>query len=194
MHQSSAIAAHHATTIGSASVLLDSSAATVDMDLLLLDSSRFIPDDFPIEDCDETARIQRALEIAEGVEPPPGFMSSLSSSSKQSPIVSSAVIHKTIAPKAAVNTCEVSPSTLAVAVAAASSASAAAAAFQKREANWRAFSSQLQMDIPNADDVPRIVIHSQVMRSLHLLYNVRQLISPQITCYRLTTFTVWYLI
>jgi hypothetical protein len=34
---------------------------------------RFNADDFPIEDCDERARIQRALEIAEGVEPPPGF-------------------------------------------------------------------------------------------------------------------------
>lgn len=38
-----------------------------------LDFSRFNPSDYPIEDCDEEARIQRALEIAEGVEPPPGY-------------------------------------------------------------------------------------------------------------------------
>lgn len=39
-------------------------------------SIRFNPEEFPIEDCDKKARLQRALEIAEGVEPPPGFMSS----------------------------------------------------------------------------------------------------------------------
>lgn len=37
---------------------------------------RFTPDDFAIdEDCDKKARLQRAIEIAEGVEPPPGFIS-----------------------------------------------------------------------------------------------------------------------
>lgn len=30
----------------------------------------------PIEDCDERARLQRALEIDEGVDPPPGYMPS----------------------------------------------------------------------------------------------------------------------
>lgn len=34
---------------------------------------RYNDDEYPIEDCDETARFQRALEIAVGVEPPPGF-------------------------------------------------------------------------------------------------------------------------
>lgn len=40
---------------------------------------RFNTVDYPLEDCDETARIQRAREIAEGVEPPPGFTPSISS-------------------------------------------------------------------------------------------------------------------
>ncbi|KAK7866801.1 hypothetical protein R5R35_005235 [Gryllus longicercus] len=39
----------------------------------LIDMARFNPEDFPIEDCDERARLERAREIAEGVEPPPGF-------------------------------------------------------------------------------------------------------------------------
>lgn len=39
----------------------------------VIDLSKFNPDDYPIEDCDETARLERAREIAEGVEPPPGF-------------------------------------------------------------------------------------------------------------------------
>lgn len=42
---------------------------------------RFNPEEFPIEDCDKKARLQRALEIAEGVEPPPGFMSSTAQNS-----------------------------------------------------------------------------------------------------------------
>lgn len=37
---------------------------------------RLTPDEYAIdEDCDKKARIQRAIEIAEGVEPPPGFIS-----------------------------------------------------------------------------------------------------------------------
>lgn len=39
----------------------------------VIDLSKFNPDDYPIEDCDERARLERAREIAEGVEPPPGF-------------------------------------------------------------------------------------------------------------------------
>lgn len=39
---------------------------------------RFTPEDYPIEDCDKKARLQRAIEIAEGVEPPPGFISTSS--------------------------------------------------------------------------------------------------------------------
>lgn len=39
----------------------------------VIDLSRFNPEDYPIEDCDERARLERAREIAEGVEPPPGF-------------------------------------------------------------------------------------------------------------------------
>jgi suppressor of cytokine signaling 5 len=30
-------------------------------------------EEYPVEDCDERARLERAREIAEGVEPPPGF-------------------------------------------------------------------------------------------------------------------------
>ncbi|KAK7590102.1 hypothetical protein V9T40_001715 [Parthenolecanium corni] len=39
----------------------------------VIDLSKFNPEDFPIEDCDERARLERAREIAEGVDPPPGF-------------------------------------------------------------------------------------------------------------------------
>ncbi|XP_063221924.1 suppressor of cytokine signaling 5 [Bacillus rossius redtenbacheri] len=39
----------------------------------LIDMSKFNADDYPIEDCDERARLERAREIAEGVDPPPGF-------------------------------------------------------------------------------------------------------------------------
>lgn len=38
-----------------------------------IDLARFNPEDFPIEDCDERARLERAREMAVGVEPPPGF-------------------------------------------------------------------------------------------------------------------------
>ncbi|KAL1124098.1 hypothetical protein AAG570_001868 [Ranatra chinensis] len=37
------------------------------------DSEGLRHDEYPIEDCDERARIERAREIAEGVDPPPGF-------------------------------------------------------------------------------------------------------------------------
>nr|XP_027237756.1 nascent polypeptide-associated complex subunit alpha, muscle-specific form-like [Penaeus vannamei] len=39
----------------------------------VIDLSRFNPDAFPIEDWEERARQERAREMAEGVEPPPGF-------------------------------------------------------------------------------------------------------------------------
>ncbi|XP_059484207.1 suppressor of cytokine signaling 5 isoform X2 [Neocloeon triangulifer] len=39
----------------------------------VIDLSRFKPEDFPTEDCDELARLERAREMREGVEPPPGF-------------------------------------------------------------------------------------------------------------------------
>lgn len=39
----------------------------------VIDLSKFNPEDYPIEDCDERARLERAREIAEGVDPPPGF-------------------------------------------------------------------------------------------------------------------------
>lgn len=56
----------------------DSSSGEEDRDCLartrpVIDLSKFNPDDYPIEDCDERARLERAREIAEGVEPPPGF-------------------------------------------------------------------------------------------------------------------------
>lgn len=35
--------------------------------------NRFNPLDYPTEDCDEVARVQRAREIHEGVDPPPGY-------------------------------------------------------------------------------------------------------------------------
>lgn len=36
-------------------------------------TDRFNPLDYPTEDCDEVARVQRAREINEGVDPPPGY-------------------------------------------------------------------------------------------------------------------------
>ncbi|XP_032682012.1 uncharacterized protein LOC116849199 isoform X2 [Odontomachus brunneus] len=39
----------------------------------VIDLSRFNPEEFPMEDCDERARMQRAREMEEGVEPPPGY-------------------------------------------------------------------------------------------------------------------------
>ncbi|KAG8258505.1 uncharacterized protein LOC124364148 [Homalodisca vitripennis] len=56
----------------------DSSSGEEDRDCILrtqpvIDLSKFNPEDYPIEDCDERARLERAREIAEGVEPPPGF-------------------------------------------------------------------------------------------------------------------------
>jgi len=44
----------------------------------VIDLSKFNPEDYPIEDCDERARLERAREIAEGVDPPPGFSPKLS--------------------------------------------------------------------------------------------------------------------
>jgi len=41
----------------------------------VIDLSRFKPEDFPTEDCDELARLERAREMREGVEPPPGSQS-----------------------------------------------------------------------------------------------------------------------
>ncbi|KZC10902.1 PREDICTED: uncharacterized protein LOC107189038 [Dufourea novaeangliae] len=39
----------------------------------VIDLSRIYPEEFPMEDCDERARLQRAREMEEGVEPPPGY-------------------------------------------------------------------------------------------------------------------------
>ncbi|CAB0043122.1 unnamed protein product [Trichogramma brassicae] len=39
----------------------------------VIDLSRFNPEEFSMEDCDAQARLQRAREMEEGVEPPPGF-------------------------------------------------------------------------------------------------------------------------
>lgn len=49
---------------------------------------RFKAEDYPIEDCDKKARLQRAIEIAEGVDPPAGFQPSetaVPESQKQEP-------------------------------------------------------------------------------------------------------------
>lgn len=43
------------------------------MELTLNFSNRFNPSEYPTEDCDEVARVQRAREIHEGVDPPPGY-------------------------------------------------------------------------------------------------------------------------
>ncbi len=40
---------------------------------LVMLANRFNPSDYPTEDCDELARVQRAREIHEGVDPPPGY-------------------------------------------------------------------------------------------------------------------------
>lgn len=156
----------NATILGSASIILDPSAAAIDAtgrDVILdissplLDFSRFNPDDYPIEDCDETARIQRALEIAEGVEPPPGFMPNVVNAA---PLVASfATVPKTIVPTAE-SACASAPPVLPI------STTATVVSNALLNANWHSFSAQIQMDMPNlssaVDDAPRIVIHSQV--------------------------------
>lgn len=38
---------------------------------------RYNSADYPTEDCDRRARLQRALEIEQGVDPPPGFIASV---------------------------------------------------------------------------------------------------------------------
>lgn len=43
----------------------------------VIDFSKFNPDDYPTEDCDEKARAQRAWEMEEGVDPPPGYQPSV---------------------------------------------------------------------------------------------------------------------
>ncbi|XP_057320000.1 suppressor of cytokine signaling 4 [Microplitis mediator] len=45
----------------------------------VIDLSRFNPAEYPMEDCDERARQQRAREMEEGVEPPPGYRPNYSS-------------------------------------------------------------------------------------------------------------------
>jgi len=39
----------------------------------IIDLSSFNPEDYPVEDYEERARQERAREMAEGVDPPPGF-------------------------------------------------------------------------------------------------------------------------
>ncbi|XP_033341169.1 suppressor of cytokine signaling at 36E [Megalopta genalis] len=39
----------------------------------VIDLSRIYPEEYPMEDCDKRARLQRAREMEEGVEPPPGY-------------------------------------------------------------------------------------------------------------------------
>lgn len=41
-------------------------------------SYRFSPDEYQLDDCDKQARLQRAIDIDEGVEAPPGFISTSS--------------------------------------------------------------------------------------------------------------------
>lgn len=53
-----------------------------------IEMARFSADD-PLEDCDEAARLRRAIQIAEGVEAPPGFVpqnSTMQPSSVTSPL------------------------------------------------------------------------------------------------------------
>ncbi|XP_034935875.1 uncharacterized protein [Chelonus insularis] len=51
----------------------------------VIDLSRFNPAEYPMEDCDERARQQRAREMEEGVEPPPGYRPNYSSAIKVPP-------------------------------------------------------------------------------------------------------------
>lgn len=55
---------------------------------------RFNPDDYPTEDCDEQARLQREREIEEGVEAPPGFRPRLTETPS---IITPSVINPTAA-------------------------------------------------------------------------------------------------
>nr|CAG4644216.1 EOG090X0BEM [Lepidurus arcticus] len=69
----------------------------------VIDLSRFNPDDYPIEDCDERARQERAREIAEGVEPPPGYRPHIYSSS-DSPLSSPSALSSSTSPSSLVPT------------------------------------------------------------------------------------------
>lgn len=42
-------------------------------DFPVIDLTKFNPEDYPVEDWDERARLQRAKEMEEGVDPPPGY-------------------------------------------------------------------------------------------------------------------------
>jgi len=53
--------------------LLNESVSTLQNQAPVIDLSRFRPEDYPIDDWDERARVVRAREIQEGVEPPAGF-------------------------------------------------------------------------------------------------------------------------
>lgn len=119
---------------------------------------RFNPEEFPIEDCDKKARLQRALEIAEGVEPPPGFMSS----SSQKPNATQQSHSSTVA------------LTLSDADASANVATEAASV-TPAEQHWHIMqctnNAALRLMLPNLlqhpEDIPRI--HSQVWRRPFLL-------------------------
>ena len=62
---------HHHHSTGS------SPMGTLSVRTPVIDLARFNPDAFPINDLEEVARQERAREMAEGVDPPPGFISLL---------------------------------------------------------------------------------------------------------------------
>lgn len=133
----------------------------------------------PLEDCDETARNQRAREIAEGVDPPPGYLPAapiiqqlpLPASIIQQAIVSAAA-RAAAASSAAAAAAASTPSAMMVAamsaaVNAASGVPTAEPATLFGTLDDAALHMVLPNLVPHSDDMPRLVIHSQVcMRKL----------------------------
>lgn len=181
----------NATTMGSASINL-SGISRIERDNLfsipqLQDFSRINAEDYPNEDCDETARLRRALEIAEGVEPPPGFMPSGASISIN-PIYNSVGVVSDNDTSSSTDTSNVSsarsstvsaPNALTVAAIAMEAASARNNAIAP---HWSITSSndvntlQLHMQhfiVPTED--PRIIIHSQVLIFFLIFFVIQSL-------------------
>lgn len=158
----------------------DATTATMNQQSLL-DFSRFNTDEYPIEDCDETARNQRAREIAEGVDPPPGYLPAapIINRPQQQPQLPmpASIIQQAIAAAAAraaaaaaSSAAATTPSAMMVAAMSAAAVNAAsggggdvaAAAATLGSIDDAALHMVLPHLVPHSDDMPKLVIHSQV--------------------------------
>lgn len=166
----------NATTTGSAAIHLPGILHHTD----ILQNNSLLPplqdfphlngEDYSIEDCDEAARIKRALEIEQGVEPPPGF-------TRSEPSISINPIYSLTEPTMQNDT---SSSTLANHITNTKKTSVIAtvagrmSAATPRNAPWPTDFNPHSFMLSNfqlsADEIPKIVIHSQVSLLLLLLF------------------------